>query len=82
MTNPFVNLTPLSVLKKESKNQHEKQQQQQQQQHQSFDVSLVIKNVRLPMEFLRYFGSLIFFIGIFSTILSIAVFARKPLRSY
>ena len=31
---------------------------------------------------LRYFGSLIFVVGIISTILSIAVFARKPLRSY
>jgi len=31
---------------------------------------------------IRYFGTLIFFIGIISTGLSICVFARKPLRMY
>jgi hypothetical protein len=34
----------------------------------------------LTNSLLRYFGTLIFFVGIVSTVLSIAVFARKPLR--
>ena len=39
-----------------------------------------LQNCSFTNAILRYFGTLIFTIGMISTILSICVFARKPLR--
>ena len=53
----------------------------------NFSIPLSHENIHLKCSFtnqilIRYVGTLIFFVGIISTLLSICVFTRKPLRKF